>query len=365
MSPAFSSRGHAVLLALLLATLLGLPGVMAETGWLRRQDVYSTVPARFGPFPWIQKEIYFDHADVDIAFIGSSHIWCDVDTPYVQKALTARVGRRAEVVTLGWPWGGFDELYLVARDLLDHRRVQTLVIYDESSSEDVPHQNSSRLFRIGENSEALRGLPLLARVRLYGGAVLGMPRHVLSLLRPDLPEDQAIDQTDFWSVHYHAPLMAEQLGSLRARLSFGHDPHFAQFAPTVQASPLDALIYGDETRASFRFTSSALNPYQRHFALELAQLCRRLGTHLVVLHTPSFSERDQAVITERVPWPDILGSDVDVVGIPSARMFAGMSSGEVKALFFENGHLNQNGQDVFTPLLTPALLKLHAHSRNR
>jgi hypothetical protein len=42
----------------------------------------------------------------------------------------------------------------------------------------------SRWFRIGEDSEALAGLPWIAQARLYGGAVLGMPRQLLSLAAP-------------------------------------------------------------------------------------------------------------------------------------------------------------------------------------
>jgi hypothetical protein len=183
MSTAFSSPRQAAAFALLLAVLLALPALVAGTGWLDRRDVYPAIPWKYGPFPWIQQKIFAETKDVDMVFLGSSHIWSAVDTPYLQKKLTEQLGREAEVFTLGWPWPGFDASYTIARDLLDHRRVHTLVIDDEGGS-DVPHVNSSRWFRIGEDSEALAGLPWIAQARLYGGAVLGMPRQLLSLAAP-------------------------------------------------------------------------------------------------------------------------------------------------------------------------------------
>jgi hypothetical protein len=363
MKPAFSSGRQAAAWALLLATLLALPCLLAKTGWLRRDEVYPSIPARFGPFAWIQQAIYTDAGDVDLAFVGSSKIWNGIDTPYVEKAFSERLGRQARVITLGWPWAGFDEVYFIARDLLDRHHVRTLVVYDDSSNEDMPQTTSFRVFRIGENSEALRGLPLLAQVRLYGGAVLAAPRQLLSVLRPAV--GPTVSVASDWTSAFQAPPTAERLGSLRARLSGARSPHFIQLSPAVQASPADALIYGDETRASFKFMGPALAPYQLHFARKLAQLCRDRGTQLVVLHVPTFTERDEAEVRERVLWPDILGRDVKLVGIPPARMFAAMSRTDVEALFYEGVHLNRNGQDVFTPLITPSLLKLYDLSATR
>jgi hypothetical protein len=80
----------------------------------------------------------------------------------------------------------------------------------------------------------------------------------------------------------------------------------------------------------------------------------------VVLNTPTFSGRADGSITERVSWPEVLGADVQMIGIPPAKIFASMSVDETMALFYEDAHLNQNGQDVFTPLIAPLLLKIDA-----
>jgi len=363
--PAFTTAGVATGFALLLAVVLSLPEVIARAHLLTRRDVYPAIPVKYGPFPWIQQKIFDENKDVDIAFLGSSRIWCAIDTPYVKTALSTELGREAEVFTLGWPWQGFDALYVIARDLLDHRRVRTLVIDDEGRGDDLPHLHSSRWFLLAESSDALAGLPALAQLRLYGGAVLGTPRHLLSLLRSDLMEAPARAQPNFWNTYYRAPPIAERLGALRARLAFGASPDFRPLPAHTTARSEDAVIYSRAAGGGFQFQGPPTGDYQLHFARMLAKLCRDRGTRLVVLHTPARHELGQAKVEERENWAEILGAPVEIVGIPPARLFAGMSSDEVTALFYEDGHLNQNGQDLFTPLVTPALLELHASAANR
>jgi hypothetical protein len=363
MSRVFSSRLQAAAFALLLASLLALPALVARTGWLDRRDLYPAIAWKFGPFTWIQQKIFVETNNADMVFLGSSHIWTAVDTPYVQTKLSEELGREAEVFTLGWGWPGFDASYIIARDLLDHRRVHTLVIYDEGNS-DLPHLNSSRWFRIGENSEALSGLPWLAQARLYGGTVLGMPRQLLSLVRPNLLEDPGHSRPNIWNTLYRADNPAKHRGALLSRLAYNHSPDFVPFHPGGEATSADVLVYSAETHEAFKFTGPATQPYQLHFARRLARLCQERGTRLVVLHTPSLSERAQASISERELWPEVLGAPVVIVGIPPAKLFAGIPATDVPKLFLDDVHLNQNGQEMFTRLITPTLLKQYAASVN-
>ena len=361
MTPAFSSRRQAAAFALLLGVLLALPALSARTGWLDRRDVFPTIAWNYGPFPWIQQKIFAETADVDLAFIGSSHLWTAIDTPYVQRQLSEQIGREAEVFTFGWPWAGFDATYVIARDLLNHRRVHTLVIYDEEQGEDIPHQTSFHWFRIGENSEALDGLSWQMQASLYGGAVLGMPRHLLSFVRPNLLEDPANCRANQWNSYYRAPNLSERLGSLRAQLGYYRSQEkFLPFQARGHATPADVLVYSAETRDAFQFTSPAAKPYQFHFARKLAQLCQERGTRLVVLHTPNLRECGESLIIERRLWPEVLGAPVDIVGVPPAKLFAGIPTADVMKLFYDDNHLNQNGQEMFTRLIAPVLLTLYA-----
>jgi hypothetical protein len=364
MSPAFSSRRQALAFALLLAVLIALPALMAETGWLTRRNVYPTIPLIYGPFGWIQQQIFGADGDVDIAFIGSSHIWTAIDTPYVQQKLSDQLGREATVFTLGWPWPGFDAVYVIARDLLYQRRVRMLVIYDDFhvNVDDGPHKFAHQWFRIGETTEVFTGLPWKSTASLYGCAVLRMPRHLLSLLRPNLVQSPAAARDDYWTIQYRAANVAKQLGSLRARLTVNRNPNFSSYRPEVAATPADTLTYSGESRNAFEFTGPLTPPFQLHFARKLALLCKERATRLVILHVPNLKELGRAVVSERECWPEVLGAPADIVGVPPARLFAGIPDACVEKLFYDDDHLNVNGQDVFTPIIYPELLKLYASS---
>lgn len=357
MSPAFTSVRQMVSFIVLLITTMALPAVMAKTNLLDRRNVYSSIAWKYGSFPWIEQQIFSDTSDVDIAFIGNSHIWTAIDTPYVQEKLGDHLGHQASVITLGWPWPGFDAVYTIARDLMDHRHVKMLVITDEGVRES-PHLHSSKWFRIGENSESLNGLPTYDQAQYYAGAILGMPRHLLSLIRPNLLEDPAHCQINFWNTYYHAPNLAQNQGSLRARIGYGVTPDFSEFVPESLTTSDDVVIYSEETASQFKFTNKS-TAFQIHFAQKLAGLCQNRGTQLVVLHTPRVHEREGSVITEIWNWPEVLKRPVNIVGVPPDKFFADLDLNDAKKLFYETNHLNQNGQTFFTKLITPTLLKLY------
>lgn len=360
MRPAFRSSRSAVAFALLVAATLVAPAVVARTGWLERRGVYNSIPLKYGPFPFAGQQIFDRTDDADIVFMGSSRVFTSIYTPYVKRQLTAKLGREANVFTLGWPWPGFDADYVVARDLFSHRRVKMLVISNEDLGPDGAHLHAARWFRWGENNEAIDDLPASAKAQYYASTVLGMPRHVLGAARENIVEDPLRCRENFWNSYYHAPNVAENDGSLRARLGFGNRyAVFEVFRPHGAATPADARVYSGATKDSFEFAGH-LQPVQLHFARKLAQLCQEHGTRLVVMHVPVYSEREKNTIREVEMWPEALGAPLDLVGIPPAKLFAGIAQDDVQKLFYEDAHLNQNGQDFFTPLITPTLLDLYA-----
>lgn len=361
MTPAFSSTRGAVTFALLLAIIIALPALMGETGWLNRRDVYPAIPWKYGPFLWIQQQIFDKKTDVDVAFIGSSHIWNAIDTPLVQKYFSSRLGRPADVITLAWPWNGFDAAYIIGRDLLVHRHVHMLVIDDEGP-DPIPHYHSSRWFRMGDNTEALAGLPFDSKLALYGGAVLGMPRQLVNFIRPNLVDDPYKAEGTFWDTYYHAPNVAQNLGALRARLGWDVTPNFVPFEPHNDTTPADALILSANTRDHFKAMGPATSAYQLHFMNKLAMLCKERDTHLVFLVTPRIEHPEDTSIEVRELFPELLGTPADLIGIPQARFFAGMPEADRTKLFYEGAHANQNGQTYFSNLIAPRLFDLYARS---
>ena len=124
--------------------------------------------------------------------------------------------------------------------------------------------------------------------------------------------------------------------------------------------PGDVLSYSNETREKFFFNGPDWDRYQRYFASRLARLCLARGTKLVALHLPLAAEVQQAVIPVPTRWTDELGAPVELLGIPGDKLFAGFSPAEVRKLFYyDEWHLNKNGEDLLTPLVAPKLFELY------
>ena len=98
---------------------------------------------------------------------------------------------------------------------------------------------------------------------------------------------------------------------------------------------------------------------QVHFARKIAALAREYHVRLVYLHLPNIMEIGSAVIPENACWPDVFHTRMELVGIPAAKLYAGMSREDILKLYLDFQHFNQNGQKYFTPIITPALLKLY------
>jgi len=360
MRPAFTSTKSAAAFALMLLAMLLLPVVLKKSWLPPRGEPYLAVPWLCGTFPFIHHQIFEEKDDVDIAFVGSSHIFAAIDAPYVQEQLSNKLGRPAKVISLGWPWAGFDAAYFITLDLLRNRKVDLLVIYDEVSLADTLHPLSTRWFRWADDADALAGLSLGGQAGLYASAIIGAPRNMLSWLRPNLPADLVSTNKNYWEVTYHAPNPATRLGALTSRLGYNYDSRFVEFTPPASPQASDASVFSPATASMFQFDEPPVPPYQLHFMRRLANLARQHGTKAVILHLPEVEAERPAILHERKSWQELAPSQVSLMGIPSAKLFAGLTDDEIKRLFFDKAHLNQNGQRYFTRRLTPALLEMYA-----
>jgi hypothetical protein len=367
MSPSFSSIRQAGAFALLLLILLLLPAVMGPELLPSREQAYSTVWWANAAFPYIEQQIFHEKGDIDIAFIGSSRMWEGIDTPYVQQKLSEKLGRPAVVRSFCWGGDGYDALYFIAQDLLQHRKVHTLVFYDVYDETNQPNGQASSWFRFGDNAADIKDLPWNLKATYYFAAIFGMPRNLLGLLRSDLPAELYHAKKTSWEVFLNSEDVPTRLGSLASRRGFAspdginHVP-FQPFAPELH--PENVVIYSALTRQEFQFAPS-VSSWQFGFARKFASLAQMHGTQLIMLHIPKYKERRDAIIKERVFWPEALRSDVAIVGIPSAKLFEGMSDDQVQMLYDDAIHFNENGQVYFTSLITPTLLKLYAQPQSR
>jgi len=359
MSTAFSSTRQAAAFALLLLVLLALPAVMGRRLLPPREQQYSSAPWGMGSFPYLHDQIFEEKGDIDIAFMGSSVIWWGLDTPYVQEKLSEDLGRKAVVRTLGWNRNGYDALYFIMQDLLQHRKVRMIVVNDLSTlTSNLAQMQSWYWFRFGENSEALKGLPLRSKMSYYSTSMIGMPRDILGLIRSNLPVIPGPEMS--WPGYPHVPNPALRLGSLAMRMgNLEYHNEFFPYKPQTNVDPSGTVVWSGDTKNLFEFSHEPLDILQFAFARKVAALAREHGTALVYLHIPDISESRSPVIKEQEFWPDVFNSNITMVGIPPAKLFAGLSDRQIINLFHGGSHLNQNGQEFFTPVVTPRLIEIY------
>jgi hypothetical protein len=356
MRPAFPSTKSAAAFALLLLVIMLLPVLFGKSCLPPREEIYSSLPWGAGAFPYLHDQIFDETGDIDIAFMGPSIMWWGIDTPQVQEKLSEKLGRKAVVRSLCWNSPGFDALYFLMQDLLQHRKVHVIVFSDLSVGVDnTAHPRAPFWFRLADNAEGITGLPLRSKASFYGSAILGMPRNLLGLLRPNLsaiPSDEIS-----WPGFSHIKNPALKLGSLDMSMRLGQP--FSPYTPQTDARPSDVCVYSETTKTNFQFLGDAMWPMQVAFARKITALAREHHVKLVYLHMPMTKEIKSSVIEEPVFWPDFFNGDVTMVGIPGAKLFAGMSEADILKLYWNFEHLDQNGQEYFTSIITPSLAQIY------
>jgi len=304
-------------------------------------------------------QIFVEKGDIDIAFIGSSPLYWGIDTPYVQNKMTELLGRPAVVRSLCWHYSGFDALYFIARDLLRHRKVRMIVfcdmLYPDASN--GAHRSTSKWFLWPEDAPEISGLSMKAKATFYAGAMVGIPRNLLDMIRNNLPPI-ASEEILVKSGYPKLQSPATRLGSLAVTWSSGHT--MTNFTPMGAARPTDACIYTNATRANFQFSSHPVPPTQATFCRKMASLAQENHVKLVYLHFTRTFERTSSVIETSAFWPEVFGGNATMIGIPGAKLFAGVSQEVLtNQLYNDPVHLNRNGQKFFTPLITPALMQIY------
>lgn len=345
MDPPFFARWQEVVFTSLVLVLILLPLGLSER--IARQDVYATVPTKAGAFPYIQHEIFEEKSDIDVLILSTSLLWTAIDTPYLQNELSKAIGRDAKVVTLGSNWRGEDLNYVLLRDLLERRKVKSLIFSMPADYQvmDEPHNQSAHWLLYGENQEALSGLPSSQRVALYGEQVLGAPRHLLTKLRRDQPAD----------VQY-----AEFLGANLVEEGFEGASFVPRNWPAPKLSPAE-LIYSKTSATNFGFTQKPLSTYQVHFLRLVFDLLQKHEVKVTIVHVPLWTERHKTVVEERMLWPEVFEMPMSIIGVPPATLFKGLTNEEINQ-FYYNEHLNANGARLFTRTITPALVRTYVEN---
>jgi hypothetical protein len=358
LRPAFASTRGALGYCALVGVALLSPVLLSHApGASDPRLAYEEMPIQGGAFPFIERQTFDETSDIDLLFLGSSSLLTAIDTPYVRDEASRRLGRPATVLTFGVNFRGEEIYYTLLRNVLAHRRVGTVVLQLPSATQtsDVPWMLAHHLMPAVGAPALWDGLPLRYRVPMYAESVLGAPRRALSLLRPEAPQPLAQGiGVDLGGVWFPSEPRHAELGNLFASAGFEGAPFVAREG-AVPDVPAERLIYGPATRDRFRLGDVALTPLQAHFVDRLFALVRDHGVRAVALHVPPLEEHDDDRVEERLDWSAHYGASI--VGIPARELF-GADHADVRAYYYNTGHLNANGAALFTRAIAPAILQL-------
>ncbi|MEG9434851.1 hypothetical protein JAO29_01490 [Edaphobacter sp. HDX4] len=348
MFPAIWSNRHAVALIVVIATLLTLPVLMSVVGLPPRDRVYSGIRVETGTGPLDEEQIFEDKGPVDILFVGSSLVVRGVDMDYIRQQLSATLGRPARVARLSLKWQGLDMQYMLMRDFLEHRKAR-LVIMDMPTLAligDSPHIQAYRWMRWGEFPRSTAGLSFRSRTAIYGAEVLGAPRQLVNYLRPNRRiEDRNLvaklgSQSEYGNVGYYGgPFVAEPR--------------------TPPAIPVDSIYSHGQDDPNFDFAGLPLGPYHRYWAHQIGELAKEYDVPFAMIHVPEDTEKGMTRVPERMYWPAVVGlPSAPILAIPSATLFRDVPASEINNYYYDQ-HFNDNGKELFTRAITPALLDLY------
>jgi hypothetical protein len=328
---------------LLLSGVIGLPVLLRLVGLPSRADMYRGVTREAGDFAYMRRVFFEEQGQLDMLFFGASLLRQAVDGKMVEQALSEKLGRPAKVVVCGANWAGLDIQYFLLRDLLQRRRVHTLVLSVPIAQQDnaLPHVNTYRVERFGDDPDLFRRLDWRSATSLYGAMVLGAPRQMLNLVRANRPELRTPGLE---------PVLKMELGYYGAP--------FVRDQRRPPAFSAESLIYSSATASQFHFRNRSMGHYQMAFLERLADLFRDAGVRVVILNLPTDLDRNRDVVEERLLWTDYLGANARIAGVSSTRLFPGFSDEEFYR-FYSDQHFNRNGSEYFTAAMIPAFLALY------
>ena len=334
VAPVFSRRYQAVCFILVSVLSLLAPLIMPKV--LPVKARYETVPWGLGDYAFMREQIFEESRPVDVLFLGPSAVWAGINPDVVEQALTARSGREATVLNFGANFFGHELAYFLLRDTLLHRRVRLVVLGVPSPTMSTPHVVTPYMLDVYRDAALIDSAPPRARLTYYAAAVLGAPRQLLSLVRPN----RALN--DF-----------EQARHLIEKS--GHGQHYETRADRGTVENVDDAD-GDAwlTKGNRRIVEDPPEPHQEALLRAIAALCEQSGTRLTLVHMPRQTDDASVVV---LPVSDLLDGRLRLIAPASKFMFL---EPDGRAAFFRNaGHLNYRGSIQFTRDILPAVLSAY------
>ena len=119
----------------LLGTALGALMAMCLLPYPEYYRYFEIIDESRPKPPWIYQRIHYDPTGIDVAFFGTSRTDGSVDSRIVARVLRKKLDRSLNVVNFALPRTGRNMQYLLARELLQNRKVK-MIIFELGPLED-------------------------------------------------------------------------------------------------------------------------------------------------------------------------------------------------------------------------------------
>ena len=109
-----------------------------------------------GRSSWIYNRIFESDSDIDVAFIGSSHTMSAINDQLIEEYFNSATHLNYKFANLGYCGFGRDFHYLITKDLLEHKKIKTIIL--ELNEDESQYGNGS--FPNVATSKDLFGAPI-------------------------------------------------------------------------------------------------------------------------------------------------------------------------------------------------------------
>jgi hypothetical protein len=231
---------------------------------------------------WIYERIHFDQTPIDIAFIGTSHTQSGVNSRLIEESLAA-FGDKRHVVNLAVPHLGRDMNYLVARELLENRKVQTLVVEVQYMEARAPHPGFQRLATVRD----ILTEPLFVNVGVADN-LARLPMRQLELFAKTVRPGWFGLQAEFANDTYEGPHYDDTYlshGTDKPRTSVNQRAHFEEELGRIQQD----IVQKQALARRMDFAMLSENPLYRVndiYLKMLLDLAERRSVKVVFMYLP-------------------------------------------------------------------------------